>query len=94
VSRTSAVALAQAFAEHGQVIDVGRLINGRDAIRDWAEREVIGGRYQLLEINALDKRRQTILLEFTPPDAAAGFRARYTFTYNEDYIVAADLQYA
>jgi SnoaL-like protein len=93
VEKGSAEALAEAFAEDGKIVDVGRTISGRDAIRAWAVNEVIGGHYQLLEAASFTQG-QTILLEFTPPSAHSGFRARYNLTFGENQIMVADLQYA
>jgi WD40 repeat protein len=49
VAAKDADAVAAAFAPDAVVVDVGREIRGRDAIRAWAEAEVIGGTYTLLD---------------------------------------------
>jgi len=90
----SADALAQCFVLNGVVIDVDRRIVGRRAIRDWAEREVIGGRYSIIEV---EPRRDgvSVLLMFAPPGPdSEPFRARYQLDLEGDRILNAELQYA
>jgi hypothetical protein len=93
VAAGNAEALAQAFVQEGTIIDVGRTISGRDAIRSWAVNEVIGGHYEVLEISPYD-HGQIILLKFTPPGSRSGLLARYIFTFDGNSIAAANLQYA
>lgn len=85
-------ALVAAFAPDGQVTDVSREIRGREAIRTWARNEVIGGRLEILSIDAMPGG-QDLLVHFAPR-GSAGFRAHYRFTMTETAITLADLQYA
>jgi ketosteroid isomerase-like protein len=85
-------ALAESFAEDGLVIDVSREIRGRDAIRGWADAEVIGGSLRVLEVTPMEGGQD--LLVHWAPKGSDGWRAHYRFTYADDRIVKADLQYA
>jgi hypothetical protein len=85
-------ALVAAFAPDGLVIDVTRPIRGRDAIRAWADSEVIGGRLQVLSVNAMSGGQD--LLVYWAPEGSAGWQAHYRFTMNATAIIQADLQYA
>lgn len=92
VAAKNADALAACFALDGLVIDVGREIRGRDAIRQWAANEVIGGVYTLLE----HKPRPggvTMLVRFQP-GGTGGFRANYHFDITGGLITKATLEYA
>jgi hypothetical protein len=92
VAAKDADAVASAFAPDGLVIDVGREIRGRDAIRQWAANEVIGGVYTLLE----HQPRQggvTLLVRFQP-GGTGGFRANYHFDIADGAITKATLEYA
>ncbi|CAL9493026.1 hypothetical protein SUDANB95_03257 [Actinosynnema sp. ALI-1.44] len=84
--------LVGAFAPEAVVVDVGREIRGHDAIRHWADTEVIGGRLTVLESTARPGG-VTMLVRFEP-GGAGGFRARYSFDVRDGVIVKADLQYA
>ncbi|MBA8952185.1 nuclear transport factor 2 family protein [Actinomadura namibiensis] len=86
-------ALTKAFAPDGQVVDVGRRFAGRDAIRGWADREVIGG---ALTVRGVVERRdgyQKLLVTFAP-GGSGGFAAHYAFTVSGSAITRADLTYA
>lgn len=85
-------ALVGCFAPDGVVIDVSRRIAGTDAIRTWADREVIGGTLQVIESTPQDNGVR--LLVQWAPRGSNGWRAYYTFTYQGDRITQADLQYA
>jgi hypothetical protein len=85
-------ALVEAFAPDGQVTDVNRPIRGRDAIRTWADNEVIGGRLQVLSVTAIPGGQD--LLVHWAPQGSAGWRAHYRFTMTATAITVADLQYA
>jgi hypothetical protein len=92
VKANDATVIAACFAEDGVVIDVGRRIEGRAAIQRWAENEVLGGAYEILEVMVQPEGAQ-ILLRFAP-SGSSGFRARYTFAFENGKITSADLQYA
>ncbi|GAA1578585.1 hypothetical protein GCM10009678_71600 [Actinomadura kijaniata] len=86
-------ALVAAFAPDAVIIDVSREIRGRDAIRTWADREVIGGR---LTVNRIVENRggyQKLLVHWAP-GGSGGWAAHYAFTVNGSGITRADLQYA
>ncbi|GAA3771056.1 hypothetical protein GCM10022225_67740 [Plantactinospora mayteni] len=85
-------ALVAAFAEDGTVVDVSRRITGRDAIRSWAEHEVIGGRLEVVEVAPMAGGQD--LLVHWAPEGSSGWRAHYRFSYTGDRIAVADLQYA
>lgn len=86
-------ALVAAFAADGAVIDVSRRIEGRDAIRQWADREVIGGTLEVLEIAEQRPDGQRLLVRWAP-GGSDGWEAFYDFTYADGLITTADLQYA
>ncbi|MEV1003107.1 nuclear transport factor 2 family protein [Nonomuraea sp. NPDC050202] len=92
VAAKDADALAAAFAPDGLVIDVGREIRGRDAIRRWAAAEVIGGVYTLLE-HTPRTGGVTLLVRFQP-GGTGGFRAAYHFDISDGLITMATLEYA
>ncbi|MFI7011948.1 nuclear transport factor 2 family protein [Streptomyces sp. NPDC050145] len=81
--------LVDAFHEDGVAIDVGREFRGRDAIRDWAEAEVIGGKLQILKTTP--KQGGTTLLVRVDP---GGFEASYEFDVRDGRIARLDLRYA
>ncbi|MFG3437447.1 nuclear transport factor 2 family protein [Nonomuraea sp. NPDC047897] len=85
-------ALAAAFAPQALVVDVGREIRGRNAIRQWAANEVIGGRYTLLE-HTPRAGGVTMLVRFQP-GGVGGFRAHYHFDISDGLITKATLEYA
>ncbi|NUS74109.1 MAG: nuclear transport factor 2 family protein [Corynebacteriales bacterium] len=84
--------LVAAFAPDALIVDVGREIRGHDAIRHWADTEVIGGRLTVLN-NEPDERGTTMLVRFAP-SGTGGFEARYVFYIENDHIVRAELTYA
>ncbi|GAA3701187.1 hypothetical protein GCM10022224_078870 [Nonomuraea antimicrobica] len=88
----NAGAVADAFAPDGLVVDVGREIRGRDAIRRWAENEVIGGVYTLIE-HTPRAGGTTMLVRFQP-GGVGGFRANYSFDVTDGLITKATLEYA
>ncbi|MFD0656736.1 nuclear transport factor 2 family protein [Thermocatellispora tengchongensis] len=86
-------ALVASFAEDGVIVDVSREIRGAEEIRGWAEREVIGGRLDVLEIVEPRRDGQKLLVHWAP-GGSDGWRAHYDFTVADGKIVRADLQYA
>lgn len=86
-------ALVAAFNPDGAVVDVGRRIQGHDAIRQWADDEVIGGTLEVLEVAESRPDFQKLLVRFAPM-GVFGFRAYYAFTLADDHIALADLTYA
>ncbi|APU19519.1 nuclear transport factor 2 family protein [Actinoalloteichus sp. GBA129-24] len=84
--------LVDAFDPDGEVIDVTRRIAGHDAIRAWADREVIGGSLAVLEVTPTSDGQE--LLVHWAPAGSDGWQARYRFTFESDRIAVADLQYA
>ena len=85
-------ALVDCFAPDGLIVDVSREIQGREAIRAWAEGEVIGGALEALEVEPSESGQR--LLVHWAPAGSAGWRAYYTFEMQDGFIVLADLQYA
>ena len=92
VNRNDLQALVDAFAPDGQVNDVSRPIKGRDAIRAWADREVMGGRLDVLTVTPIADGQD--LLVHWAPAGSDGWRAHYRFTMTDSHITLADLQYA
>ncbi|MEU4330119.1 nuclear transport factor 2 family protein [Nonomuraea dietziae] len=92
VAAKDADAVASAFATEGLVVDVGREIRGRDAIRQWAANEVIGGVYTLLD-HTTRAGGVTMLVRFQP-GGVGGFRANYSFDITDGLITKATLEYA
>ncbi|HEX8519747.1 MAG TPA: nuclear transport factor 2 family protein [Pseudonocardia sp.] len=93
VNRADLDALVAAFAPDGQVVDVSRRITGHDAIRRWADGEVIGGTLRVDGVTALAPDTQRLRVHWAP-SGSAGWAADYTFTVRGDRVVLADLQYA
>jgi ketosteroid isomerase-like protein len=85
-------ALVGCFAPDGVVVDVSRRIEGRDAIREWAGNEVIGGTLRVIESEP--RRDGARLLVHWAPEGSDGWRAYYTFEGEGGRIAVADLQYA
>jgi hypothetical protein len=85
--------LVRAFAPNGQVVDVGRRFTGRDAIRRWAESEVIGGTLTVTAVVENGPDHQRLLVTFAP-SGTGGFAAHYDFTIDGTTITSADLTYA
>ena len=84
--------LVNSFTEDAVVIDVGRRIEGRQKIREWADNEVIGGDIEVLGQTPFDEG-ETLLVRFSP-GGFFGFKANYKFTYRDGLIAQADLTYA
>ena len=85
-------ALVGCFAPDGAVVDVSRRIEGRDAVREWAGNEVMGGSLRVLEE---EPRPDGIrLLVHWAPAGSDGWRAFYTFEARDGRIVLAGFQYA
>ncbi|GHF67607.1 nuclear transport factor 2 family protein [Streptomyces griseosporeus] len=93
VAGEDADAVAAAFAADGLVVDVGREIRGRDAIRQWAADEVVGGDYTVLD-HTPHTTGTTLLVRFRPGGTGDGFRARYRFDITDGLITRATLEYA
>jgi len=93
VNNESLDELVESFARDGVVVDVSRRIAGHDAIRTWAEREVIGGTLTVLDIAEQRADGQRLLVHWAPA-GSDGWNAYYDFTYPGDRITVVDLQYA
>ena len=91
-------ALTQCFQADAVIIDVSRKISGIEAIRSWAENEVMGGRYEVLAIVSQTQNQIKLLIKFVPPGLwgklSKGFEAHYTFDFKQGKIISMDLQYA
>ncbi|GAB2961305.1 nuclear transport factor 2 family protein [Nonomuraea fastidiosa] len=93
VNAKDLAALVASFAPDGEIVDVSRSIKGHDAIRAWADREVIGGSLRVIEV-AEQRADGQKLLVYWAPAGSDGWRAHYDFTVGGGRIVKADLQYA
>lgn len=86
-------ALVASFAPDGMVIDVSRRIEGADAVRRWADNEVIGGSLEVIQVTMIEGSYQTLV--HWAAEGSNGFLAYYTFTPDADGLtLVADLQYA
>ena len=85
-------ALVNCFAPNGVVIDVTRHIQGTDAIRTWAQNEVIGGTLRVLENHP--HIGGTSLLVHWAPKGSSGWSANYDFMTSNGRITQASLRYA
>lgn len=85
--------LAGAFATDAELVDVGRRFQGREAIRGWADREVIGGTLTVVRVVEQRDGYQKLLVRFAP-GGVGGFDAHYAFTIAGTFIARADLTYA
>ncbi|MGS2647570.1 hypothetical protein [Streptosporangium sp. LJ11] len=84
------------FTADGKIIDVRRTVTGHDAIRAWADGEVIG---DTLRVLSADRRRadgQRPPAHRAPAGSAgsAGGRAHHDFSVSGGKISGADLQRA
>jgi len=84
--------LVGCFATGGVVVDVSRRIEGRNAIRGWAQSEVIGGTLRVIESEP--RENGVRLLVHWAPAGSDGWRGYYTFKVSNGRITVADLQYA
>lgn len=97
VAETDLESLTQCFQPDAVIIDVSRKISGIEAIRTWADNEVMGGRYEVLSTVSQTPDRIKLLIRFIPPgygSSASGFKAYYTFDFKDGKIIRMDLQYA
>ena len=94
VAKEDGKALVACFQPDAFIIDVSRKISGAQAIRRWAENEVMGGHYEILDIAAQSKNNLKLLIRFTPPGWKTGFKAHYKFELKDEKIANMDLQYA
>lgn len=85
--------LVRAFAPSAEIVDVGRSIRGHDAIRRWAQAEVIGGTLSVTRVAESREGHQRLLVRFAP-GGTGGFAAYYAFTVEGDTITRAELTYA
>ena len=86
--------LDECFTQDPVLTVVSRTFTGRDGIRSFAEGEVFGGQYELVNLESLTEGEVVVHLRFTPqgwsrpePDAI------YRFTMAGDRIASMDLQY-
>jgi hypothetical protein len=85
-------ALVASFAPDALIVDVGRVIHGHDAIREWAGNEVIGGR--LVVLRTTPRPGGTTMLVRFQPNGGGGFEANYDFEITGQVITKATLSYA
>ncbi len=86
--------LRACFHKDAVIIDVSRKIAGIEAISRWAQDEVFGGRYTILQIVSEEKNTLKLLIKFAPQGYSQGFKAHYTFEFSDGKIIRMDLQYA
>ena len=95
VSSSDANALTNCFQSDAEIIDVSRKIAGIKEILMWAEREVFGGRYEILDIVTQSDYSIKLLIRFVPPGYSGdGFKAHYRFDFKDGKIQRMNLQYA
>ena len=87
-------ALRACFINDAVIIDVSRTIAGIEAISRWAQAEVFGGSYTILQIVSQEKNALKLLIRFAPQGYSQGFKAHYTFGFSDGKITKMDLQYA
>ncbi|GAA2362414.1 nuclear transport factor 2 family protein [Nonomuraea africana] len=92
VAKEDLDALVASFAPDAVIVDVGREIRGHDAIRHWADTEVIGGRLTVL--GTTPRQGGTTMLVRFAPGGTGGFRASYSFDISGGLITKATLEYA
>jgi hypothetical protein len=85
-------AFVNAFAENGEVIDVSRPIRGHEAIRSWAQNEVIGGSMEVLDIKPVENG-QDVLVRWTTASGSS-WEAYYLFEVSDDKIIKVTFRYA
>lgn len=84
--------IVAAFHPTGQILDVGRLIDGPEAIRSWAANEVVGGR---LDVQNCTRNPDGVTLRVRfAPGGIGGFLADYRLIEREGRIGRAELTYA
>lgn len=93
VAAKNADQLLAAFTDDGVVIDVSRRIEGRDAIRRWAENETLPGKLTVLKVMDTTDSTQRLLVRFAA-GSSGGFQAHYTFATENGLISELDMQYA
>jgi hypothetical protein len=93
VARRDLDGLVRAFHADGRIVDVSRTIAGHDAIRTWADNEVIGGTLRVIQVVEQRPDGQKLLVHWAPA-GSDGWRAHYDFTVRDDRISVANLQYA
>jgi hypothetical protein len=93
VNNNNLDSVTNSFASNGVVVDVTRRIEGRAAIRTWANNEVMGGSVRVIEIHQETISRVRLLVHWAPR-GSNGWRAWYTFEYANGLITLANLQYA
>ena len=67
IEASDLTALTQCFQPDAVIIDVNRKISGIEAIRTWADNEVIGGRYEIVAIVSQSENNLKLLIKFIPP---------------------------
>ena len=80
------------FADDALVIDVGRRIEGKGAIRRWLGNEVMGLKYEV-ETETLKQDGAVVIVRISF-GSGGSFRARYDMDFKDARIIKMDLQYA
>jgi SnoaL-like protein len=92
VAAKSVDAVVDSFSADATVIDVTRSFEGREAIRQWAANELVGGSLRVL-VASNYQGGQELLVELTPEGASSGFQAEYRFDVRDNKITKLDMQY-
>jgi len=85
--------LVASFDPDGVVLDVGRSFVGRDAIRDWASREVLGGSLTVSSVLETDTVSQRLRVKFGRHGSKAQFIAIYEFQLHGQRISRLEVTY-
>lgn len=81
------------FSDAALVIDVGRRIEGKDAIRRWLENEVMGLKYEVESVTP-KQGGAVMIVRISFGSGGGGFRARYDVDFRDWRIIKMDLRYA
>lgn len=81
------------FADDALVIDVGRHIEGKEAIHRWLNNEVMGLVYEVESVTP-KPGGVVMIVKITFGSGSSGFRAEYDINIENGLIVRMDLQYA
>jgi len=93
VEKDQSEILILGFTEDGRVLDVSRTIEGRQAIKRWADKEVLSLEYSVGKI-VFTKKGARLYNNIRFGQNTSGFYASYDLDLKEGLIHFSDLQYA
>lgn len=93
VEKSDGKIISSGFIDEGIVQDVGRLIEGQEAIEIWADNEVIHLSYDVMKIE-FHSKGVTLYNRIRFGNSSSGFYASYDLTLDKGYIEYANLQYS